>query len=368
MQNLEKALRLLNLPSEIGAINGQINKRTTKSLVEICLMDFTKMVRNATTGKFEPTTTYTYNIESTESLFGMYAINLAAMHIHSNGMEIVSMDNNTFTFYKPYKEFTIDTILDANGQIVNLPAGSGQKSWVGWTEIKVVPTAKGYDYNFYYEQGFNNYFGVHYPHDENITWRSVLRKTYLKTSSTPNPTRFTKSYPKYTIAQLKQKTGFTDRQLAEAYGTTWHVEFKNHDTHCLSIASDLVIVDENTVKGEAYINGILSKDIPFTSLISSYFKNLPDFICRYKLYNSKFTTSGDNAYGTAWNKFFASNQDTTLNLQKGDVVAYNSTTNTLTYPPDSRLVFDFEFLPAQGKNETTGAAIDLDTMSKELFI
>ena len=367
MQNLEKALRLLNLPAEIGAINGQINKRTTKSLIENCVMDFTKMVKNPTTGKFEPTTTYTYTVESTETLFGMYAINLAAMHIHSTDMEIVSMANNTFTFYKPYKEFTIDTILDSNGQLVNLPAGSGQKSWVGWSEIKIVPTAKGYDYNLYYEQGFNSYFGVQYPHDENITWRSLLRKTYLKTSSTPNPTRFTKSYPKYTIAELKKKTGFTDRQLAEAFGTTWHVEFKNHETHCLSIGSDIVIVDADTIKGEAYINGILSKDIPYTTLISSYFKPLPDFICRYKLYNDKFTTSGDNVYGTAWNRFFSSTQDTTLNLQKGDVVAYNATTNTLTYPPNSRLVFDFEFLPAQGKNETIGAVIDLDTMTKEIW-
>jgi hypothetical protein len=368
MQNLEKALRLLNLPTEIGAINGQINKRTTKALVENCLMDFTKMVKNPTTGKFEPTTTYTYVIESSESLFGAYPFNLIAGHIHSSGMEITNMENNSFTLYKPYKEFTIDTILDSSGQVVNLPAGSGVKSWVGWTEIKIVPTAKGYDYNFYYEQGFNSYFGVYYAHNENITWRSLLRRTYVKTSSTPNPTRFTKSYPKYTIAQLKQKTGFTDYQLAEAFGTTWHVELKDHNTHCLNIASDIVFVDENTIKGEAYINGVLSKDIPFTSLISSYFKTLPDFVCRYKLYNSKFTTSGDNAYGTAWNKFYSSTQDTTLNLQKGDVVSYNATTNTLTYPPDSKLVFDFEFLPAQGKNETNGTAIDLDTMVKELFV
>ena len=63
----------------------------------------------------------------------------------------------------------------------------------------------------------------------------------------------------------------------------------------------------------------------------------------------------------------ASNQDTTLNLQKGDIVSYNATTNTLTYPPNSRLVFDYEFLPAQGKNETNGTAIDLDTMTKEFF-
>jgi len=190
MQNLQTALRLLNLPTELGAINGQINKRTTNTLVEICLMDFTKMVKNVTTGKFEPTTTYSYIIESAESLFGAYPLNLAAAHLHSSGMDIVKMDSTGFVFYRPFQEITINET---------------QNSWIGWNEISITPTSTGYNYNFYYEQGFNNYFGVYYPHDENITWRSLLRKTFIKTTSTPNPTRFSKSYPKYTIAELKKK-------------------------------------------------------------------------------------------------------------------------------------------------------------------
>jgi len=353
MQNLDKALRLLNLPTELGAINGQINKRTTKTLVEHCLMDFTKMVKNPTTGKSEPTTTFSYVIESSESLFGAYPLNLVAIHLHSSNMELVSTENNSFTLYRPFQEITISDT---------------QTSWVGWNEISIVPTANGYDYNFYYEQGFNSYFGVYYPHDENITWRSILRKTFIKTTSTPNPTRFSKSYPKYTIAELKRKTGFTDRQLAEAFGTTWHVELKSPATHCLNLASDIVVISDEIVKGEAYINGILSRNIMYKTLISSYFKLLPDFVCRWKLYNDKFTTGGDNVFGTAWNKTISSTADTTLNLKKGTAVSYDSTTNTLTYPPNSRLVFDYEFLPAQGKNETNGSQLYLDTMTKELFI
>lgn len=366
MQNLDKSLRLLNLPSEMGAINGQINKRTTKSLVEICLMDYTKMVKDAN-GKFVPTTTYNYVVDSTVSLFGAYPLNLAAIHLHSSDMDLVSMENGTFVFYRPFEEFTIDTVLDSSGNLVNLPEGTGQKSWTGWNEVRIVPTANGYDYNFYYEQGFNNYFGVYYPHDENVTWRSILRKTFIKTTSTPNPTRFSKSYPKYTIAELKAKTGLTDFQLAETFATTWHVEFKSHDTHCLNIASDIVMVDDTTLKGEVYINGILSKDIPYTSLISSYGKLLPDFVCRWKLYNDKFTKTGTNVFGTAWDITLYSSQDTTIRLVKGDEVKYDQATKILTYPEGSRLVFDFEFLPAQGKNETSGSAIYLDTMTKQLL-
>jgi len=169
MQNLDKSLRLLNLPTEFGAINGQINKRVTKSLIENCLMDFTKMVKNPTTGKFEPTTTFTYQVESSESLFGAYPLNLAAAHVHSSGMDIVSM-GDSFILYRPFQEITISDT---------------QTSWVGWNEITIIPTANGYDYNFYYEQGFNNYFGVYYPHDESVTWRSILRKTFYKDHVNP---------------------------------------------------------------------------------------------------------------------------------------------------------------------------------------
>jgi hypothetical protein len=367
MQNVNKALRLLNLPAEMAAINGQINKRLTKSLVEVCLLDYTKMVKDPATGKLVPTTTYSYVVESVTSLFGAYPLNLVANHINWSDMELVNIDGGTFTLYKPFKEITIDKTLDSNGQIVTLPAGQEIQSWIGWSEVRITPSATGYDYAFYYEQGNNSYFGEYFPHDENITWRSILRKTYIKTTSTPNPVKFTKSYPKYTIAQLKQKTSLSEHQLAEAFATIWQIEPKSDTTHCLNIASDIVLVDNDTIKGEAYINGILSKDIPFTTLMSSYGKTLPDFVCRYKLYNDKFTTPGDNVYGTAWNKFFASTDDTTLNLKKGTTVAYDAATNTLTYPENSRLVFDFEFLPAQGKNETVGCCLELDTMTKSLF-
>jgi len=367
MQNLEKSLRLLNLPSEMGAINGQINKRTVKSLVELCVMDYTKMVKDPITNKMAPTITYNYAVESTLSSFGMYALNLVANHINWSDMELVSMDGGVFTLFKPFKEIDIKYKADAFGNIVELPEGEEIKSWVGWNEARITPSENGYDYSFYYEQGNNAYFGEYFPHDEDVVWRSILRKTYIKTSSNPNPTRFAKSYPKYTITQLKEKTGLSAHELAEAFAHVWHIEAKDDNTHCLNIASDIVMVDDNTVKGEAFINGVLSSDIPFTTLTSSFGKQLPDFICRYKLYNEEFTTSGDNAYGTAWNKFFYSNQDTTLNLQLGAEVSYDQDTNTLTYPENSKLVFDFEFLPAQAKNETVGCCLDLDTMTKSLW-
>jgi hypothetical protein len=368
MQNLDKTLRLLNLPSEMGAINGQVNKRSVKSLVENRINDFTKMVKNPTTGKMEPTRTSTFTVETSVSLFGVYPLNLAAGHIHWGQYDIVDMSNGSFKLYKPFTEIDHLYTNDASGNIVLRE--TPLKGWIGWSEIHIVPTANGYDYKFYWEQGDNvTRTGEPVPHDPNTVTRSILRREYVKTSTFDGVklNKFSRTFPRYTITQLLNLAGMTETQLAECYSHTWHVERKSDETHCLNIASDIVIVDDNTIKGEAYINGILSSQIPFTSLISSYGKNLPDFVCRYKLYNEKFKTPGDNVYGTAWNRMFASNQDTTLKLKAGTEVKYDSATNTLTYPPDSKLVFDFEFLPAQGKNETVGACLDLDTMEKSLW-
>jgi len=368
MQDINKTLRLLNLPSEMGAMNGQINKRTVKTLVENRIHDFTKMVKNPTTGKMEATKTSTFTIETTMSLFGAYSLNMAANHIHWGGFDVVDMSDGAFTMYRPSKEIDLPYEADASGNIVKRE--TPLKGWVGWAEIRVIPTAKGHDYNFYWEQGDNvTRTGLPIEHDVNVMTRSILRREYIKTATFDGVAskKFNKSYPVYTVAQLLAATGMNEHQLAEAFGHVWHVEPKSSETHCLNIASDIIMVDDNTVKGEAYINGVLSSEIDYTSLISSYGKNLPDFVCRYKLYNEKFTKAGDNVFGTAWYKYFAPGQDTSLNIVLGEEVNYNEETNTLTYPVDSKLVFDFEFLPAQGKNETVGACLDLDTMEKSLW-
>lgn len=349
MQNVEKSLRLLNLPLEMASINGQINTRTTKSLVEICVRDHTQMVRDPQTGKLGPTVTTQFVVETATSLFGAYPLNLAANHLNWSGFELVDFINGVFTLYRPYEDITLP---------------DGTESWVGWSEIKITPSETGYDYNFYYEQGYNTYFTEKYPHDENITWRSILRKTYIKTSNTPNPTRFAKSYPRYTIAQLKEKTGMNEYQIAESFGTSWKIEAKDSNTHCLNIASDIV-VEENSVKGESYINGILSTEIDYQNLISSFGKKLPGMVSRWKLYNEEFNKNTD-AFGSAWHIVMPVDNNS-INLQKGDTVNYDSETRTLTYPENSKLVFDFEFLPAQGKNETVGCCLDLETMEKSLW-
>ena len=109
---------------------------------------------------------------------------------------------------------------------------------------------------FFNEQGMNTTMTGPVPHDENIVSKSILRKDFVKTTSA-TPTTFTKSFPKYTIAQLKQKTGYSDVQLAQAFSWVWKVVAKDDNTNCVNLATD-VVVNNSSVKGEVYINGILS--------------------------------------------------------------------------------------------------------------
>lgn len=349
MQNLEKSLRLLQLPTEFAPLNGQINRRVENSLVEHCITDFTKMVRNPLTGRLEPTKTSTFKVESTESLFGAYTLNLACNHIHASDMDILEMTPTSYRLYKPYMEFTTN----------------GLTYWIGWSEVNINKTAAGWDYIFFNEQGMNTTMSGPVPHDENIVTKTILRKDYVKTATYDGVAlnKFTKSYPKYTIAQLKQKSGYSDLQLAQAFSWVWKAVAKDSSTNCLNLATDIVVTDSQ-VRGEVYINGILSKDIPYTTLTASYGQKLPGFVTRWKLYNPILQ---QGAYGSVWYLQMNSTQDTTINLVKGDKISYNDVTKTLTYIPGSTLVFDFEFLPAQGKNETWGTELNLDTFATKIY-
>jgi hypothetical protein len=346
MQNLDKALRLLQLPTEFAPINGQINKRVDSSLVEYCVTDFTKMIKNPATGKLEPTKTITYKVETVESLFGAYTLNLASTHIHSSDMDVMEMTPTSYRLYKPYMEFTFNN----------------QNYWIGWSEVNITKTSTGWDYVIFNEQGMNTTMAGPVPHDENIVTKSILRKDFIKTSSV-TPTSFSKSYPKYTIAQLKQKTGMSDVELAKAFSWTWKVVAKDDNTNCLSLATDIVI-NNNQVTGEVYINGIISNAIQYRTLTASYGQKLPGFVTRWKLYHPSLQTG---MYGAAWSTQMASTDDTTLNLVKGTSISYDSATKTLTYLEGSSLVFDFEFLPAQGKNETWGTELNLDTFVTKIY-
>lgn len=351
MENISRALELLQIPEETGVFNGQINTMYKSQLVETELVDFTKMVVNPATGKKEPTKTSTFSSEFATSSFGMYSLNMISNYIHGFDYSVVGDLNGAYVLSKPYMEFERD----------------GKTYWIGWGRMDITPFTlsdgtTGTDFNVTSEQGMNTSMTGPVPHDINVMTITVYKKTFVKTSTT-TPTTFTKSYPKYTVAKLMEKAGMNETQLANAFRTTYRSFSRNSMNFCNSLATDVVIGD-GKLTGEVYINGILSRDIPYTSLTASYGKKLPDFVVRWKLYHPSLQ---QGTYGAAWNTQMTSREDNTISIVKGDKIEYNTDTKTLTYLEGSKMVFDFEFLPAQGKNETWGTVLDLDTMIKTVY-
>jgi hypothetical protein len=351
MQNISRALELLQIPEETGSFNGQIATMYKHQLVETELVDFTKMVVNPATGKKEPTKTSTFSSEFATSSFGAYSLNMISNYIHGFDYNVVGEMNGSYVLSKPYMEFERD----------------GKTYWIGWGRLDLVPITlqdgtTGTDFVVTNEQGMNTTMSGPVAHDINVMTVTVYKKTFVKTSST-TPTTFTKSYPKYTVAKLMERAKMNESQLANAFRTIYRSYTRNPINYCTSLATDIVITD-GKLKGEVYINGILSKDIPFTSLTASYGKKLPDFVVRWKLYHPSIQ---QGTYGAAWNTQMTSREDNTISIVKGDKIEYNTDTKTLTYLEGSKMVFDFEFLPAQGKNETWGTVLDLDTMIKTVY-
>lgn len=351
MENISRALELLQIPEETGSFNGQIALMQKYQLVETELVDFTKMVLNPLTGKKEPTKTSTFSTDVASSSFGAYVLNMISNYIHGFDFSVVGQMGASYVMTKPYMEFEQE----------------GKTYWIGWSRADISQFTtqdgiEGVDLVVTAEQGMNTSMTGPVPHDINVMTVTIYKKTFVKTS-TSTPTTFTKSYPKYTVAKLMEKAKMNETQLSNSFRTVYRAFKKSPLNFCNSLATDIVIGDDK-LTGEVYINGILSKDIPYTSLTASYGKKLPGFVVRWKLYHPSIQ---QGVYGAAWNIQMGSTEDNTINITKGDSVSYNSDTKTLTYPEGSKLVFDFEFLPAQGKNETWGTVIDLDTMIKTVY-
>ena len=342
MLDINKTLELLRLPQDMEMFSGQVNKCTRYKIVENRVTDFT----NVENGKLKPKTTSTFTSVPTTVDFGLYNHNILASYVHSYDYEPVGFINNSYMLTKDAISFVV------NGITYN----------IGWQEAKVIPTANGFDMRIEAEPSSTKISITRI--NTTITGSVSISKNGTVTVTNKKVTTGGIQYPSYTLAQLEQLTGWDEYQIAEGMATVFHMSTPSSDTHCHSIATDIV-AEGNKLTGIVYINGIKSSDINFRQLISSYGKQLPDYVTRWKVYNP---SAQSGVYGTALpviQRSSTSNQD--LNIVKGDVLSYDAATNTLTYTDNTDLVFDFEFLPAQGKNETWGSKIDLDTLIEDIF-
>jgi hypothetical protein len=361
--SLNKVLELLKLPQDTDVFTGQINTCTRYSLVENRFIDKTYVNE-----KFRREDKVISSIESVGKTIelGAYNHNLLSNYLHGYGYDAVGFIGGEYRMDKDGITFVADA-----GEF------AGKEFYIGWGEVSITPTVDGFDMRVENEPwAFEETNGL--PCEPKI---SILRLTTVKTgtiSVIPSlkkvtvtnvrvSTRPTKDYPSYTQAEMEAKTGMDEYQIAKAMATVFHLKFKDVNTHCVALSTDIE-VDGSVLRGCVYINGQKSTLIDFKALTSSYNKKLPDFVTRWKVYHPS-NTQGSIAYGTALPVIQnESTEDNSIVIVKGDALSYAPATRTLTYIDGTKLIFDFEFYPAQGKNETWGSTIELDSFVEDIFV
>jgi len=359
MLDLNKTLELLKLPQDMASFSGQIQKCTRHSIVENRLNDFTYV--NMDTLKKEIKLTSTFSTVSTTVPFGAYTHNKLVGNVQSQ--EVVGFIDNVYYLHKDGVDITI-----SQGPF------AGQTYHFGWSDVQIVPTEVGLDIiQLDYPWG-NSDRNSGMPKEPWISLKridqvktgsvSIIRKTKEVKVTNVSISKGVSSFPNYTKEQMLEKSGMTEEELAEAKKTVFHCYLVDPATHVVSMATDIEVAD-NKLTGVAYINGIKSSDIPYTTLMASYGKKFPDFVTRWKVYHPSMLMG---VYGTALPVIQqGSKVDNSITIIKGDALSFNATTRVLTYIDGTEIVFDIECLPAQGKNESTGTKMNLDTFNEEIF-
>jgi len=345
MNNLSKALELLQLPEDCGQFEGQVTTKTSRHIIINEIQDYTVSPKKITTEVRSAETT---------QLFGVYTLNLLSMYLHAYGHEVEEVGEG---------------IMKTNKERVF----SDSSRWFPWQKVSIEPTTNGHSYDVISDIGLN---AVHDPFGGGTTdfnnppvRAGVFYKTIttITKSGTGAIKVYTgkKKYVNWTVSQLVEATGMSEAELAVAARTTFNSVKVNPDTHITSIAMGLERPSETSVKGVFHVNGV-----PVTGSlmkITSYNKMCPSFKFRWNLYNR----AGVNAYGSSVMVEFAANADNTINFVAGTTDSFNPDTSTLTYdeslPTNANLVGYAEFLPAQGKNENAGRTIVLESGLEEIW-
>lgn len=323
MENIANALRVLNLPDEFSKHNGVFTSEIQYSLVEKRINDFTKLVKG------KPTITSTFEVRS--KVFGStgYVFNMLHDFIHFNNYDVV--DTNTLkkdrvygeTFWYPEGNITIsDNVITFVGNPFKNVLPNGQPEPTG---------------------GLN----------PSIT---ILREDYVKTKSFFS-TKPNKSYPSYTLDQIEALSGLTFDEICNAFRTEKLIWTPSGDTHVTSVGVKVDIAD-NTYTGKVYYNGIDTKEVKPSGLITSYGKVYPGHVTRWNLYNGDVNNS---AYGSSIFIQDNSSEDTTITVVAGEKYSWDSLTRVLTFNANipATLSFQYEELPAQGKNQSAMEIIQL---------
>jgi len=371
MENLSKSIELLNIPEALGIFNGQLQKKITPTILETVTTDYTnvEVTVNELTGRKTARrvvkVTKSYSVVNKEEKFGGYGLNTISAWMNGFGYEYLG---------EPEIVGRHELFKDEFQGTVQVGPFTGQTYNFNWSRIFLTKTDSGANLDFMWDQGINvKSDGTPVENEADsrviIQRRNVVRTGSISIKSTgeftvsnvrqttgrPSTTSVTKGY-------LLESMGVEELDLAEMLKVRFEVKDQPHETHVENIGCDITVTD-NKFKGDVFINGIDSEQIPYTTLIASMGLKFPNFVQRWHLYNGE---QNDLVYGSTETIVFGASELNEITVVAGNVFSYDAVNKVLTYNQNepAELRFQFECLPAQGKNEGHTIAIDLKTLEK----
>ena len=348
MINLEKALEVLGLPPDFEAYNGQINKRINHGYVVYENNDFSS-------GK--NVITYTVEKTSNTQLFGLYPLNYASMALYNMGFTLEGMTDKGYHLQSAPKWVTHEPPSGVAGQTVYYV-----ESNMYFNTDRIDLTYEPYETvtNGIAEDMIDPLVRVQYK--SRVLSKNAQGQTVVKWTSrgTIKPKR------RLRRAEFLELLGMSEEEMIWNCRVVFPIVPVKGETHITSIAMDIEKVNDTQVKSTVYINGIDANKFNYKVLINSFGQTYGGYKQMYRLYNGERTTPTTmNVYGSTIDIGLNPTEDTTLNLQAGGENTYNIINRTLTFNPslteEAKLLAYMEFLPANGKNESHGKWLSLET-------
>lgn len=354
MANLQKALQVLDLPEHFGAFDGQVQTRTVRGC---WVYENTEIIK----GK----STVYYTVEFYENQpqpFGLYVLNYVAGLMYSMNFTDVGATEKGHRLNRPSSFVKHESPSGMAGQTVYYVE---QDVFVDENKI-----------DFYFEPYETAWKGVADPMVDPMM-RVGYKARYITRDAQGNPVIKWQSRaaitPKKRLrrAEFLELCGLTMEEVIYKMRYSYNIVKTSPDTHINSVAMDIEKPTETTVKSTVYINGESAQSFNYKNLINSFSQKYGGYIHMYRLYNGPTITSGDNVYGSTLNVNINPALDTTINVKASAVNSYTPGTKTITFNPEledvAQVLAYMEFLPANGKNESAGRFLNLETNEETYY-
>lgn len=354
MANLTKALEILGLPEHFGTFDGQIQTRIQRGC---WVYENTELIGG------QRKTYYTVEFyELPAQPFGMYVLNYVAGLMYSMNFSDEGETAKGHRLNKPSSFVKHESPSGMAGQTVY------------YVDENVYITESGIDFEFEpYETAWK---GVADPMTDPMM-RVGYKARLISRDANGNPVIKWQSRaaitPKRRLrrAEFLELCGLEMEEVIFKMRYTYNIVKTNPETHINSVAMDIEQPTPSTIKSGVYINGENTQSFNYKNLINSFGQKYGGFIQMYRLYNGPGVFSGENVYGSTLNVQLNPANDSTINVKAGTVNTWTPATKTLTYNPElvdvAQVLAYMEFLPANGKNESAGRFLNLETGEESYY-